>query len=225
MKRTRFTDNLNETTVPSETIDNDDSDMNTDYSTASEQDDSTPSVTLLERFGDFVHRKRVKSRKNKKHKVLRRIMVGLFSVIFIAVLGVFIWNAIQLKTAESLVDSIDNTYTKQETGLSNVQKLGALLTIHDSESYDWVMNNVEMTPTLKRMLFTPDSDGVYRYMGTPISDEIAPTYELVEVQYSQSTNPLSYLAVFNVTLQDGKTRSYFITCSYSENVLTAFHIY
>ena len=179
----------------------------------------------LQDVGNYISSKRKNRGKNKRHKKLRRIMVAIFSVLFFACLGVFAWNSIQMLSVRELASTIDDSFTKQESGISNVKKLGNLLTIHDTKSFNWVMENIEMTPSLKRSLFIPNEDGSYTYKGTSTSDDIAPTYEVVEVQYEEGDDPLSYLAVFNVTLGNDTVRSYFVTCKFDGNILTAFHVY
>lgn len=176
-------------------------------------------------FGVKLNSYRKNRNRKRRHKKLKHIISFMFVAILLTVLGVCVWNALQMTKTTELVNTIDDTFTQQETGITNVQRLGKLLTIHDSKSYDWVMSNIEMTPALKRSLFTPNDDGSYSFKGTPVSDELAPTYELVEVQYENSDNPLSYLAVFNVTRQDKTVMSYFVTCEFRGNTLTAFHIY
>ena len=200
-------------------IDEEDEDIDEDVEVIKKSPKNT------DNFGTKLHNYRKNRNKRRRHKKLKHIISFMFAAILFSVLGVCIWNAMQMTKTTELVNTIDDTFTKQETGITNVQRLGKLLTIHDSKSYDWVMKNIDMTPALKSSLFIPNEDGSYTFKGTPVSDELAPTYELVEVQYEDSDNPLSYLAVFNITRQDKTVVSYFVTCEFRDNTLTAFHIY
>lgn len=161
--------------------------------------------------------------KEHKHKKLRVVLSVVGIVIIIIILGVSLWNTYQLKQVQELASQLDNSYTKQETGISNVRRLGNLLTIHDKQSYQWVLNNIDMSDSLKETLF-PSSNGVREYTGVSISNDNAPTFQLMEVQYSKSEEPLSYLAVFNVMSEQG-TKIYYVTCEFIGNTLTSFHIY
>lgn len=178
-------------------------------------------ISLTERLRE----RRKNRRKTRKHKKLRVVTMFLSLIIVIVTLGVCIWNGLHMEKAQYLVEQIDDTFTLHESGISDVKKLGNFFTIHDSKSFDWIMKNIKMTPSLKRILFTPDSNGEYKFTGTPIADEKAPTVELKEVQYEESSDPLSYLAVFNVTREDGSVMQYFVKCVYKNEVLIEFHIY
>lgn len=177
---------------------------------------------LLNKLGDYVHKKR---KRKRTHRKLKHVIAFMLTAVLLMVIGVAIWNSIQMNQAEELIAKIDNTYTMQESGISQVEKLGNLLTIHDSASYNWVIENINMTTSLKRSLFSTDENGEYTFQGTPVSNEIAPKFELIEVQYASTVKTLSYLAVFNVTREDGSVMQYFVTCEFTDNVLTAFHIY
>lgn len=163
--------------------------------------------------------------KKRKHRKAKRIIGVIGIVLILSVLGVSFWNAYQLNEVERIVGTIDDTYTMQETGISNAKKLGNLFTIHDSKSFNWVMSNIQMTPSLKSTLFTANENGEYVFTGSAIASDNAPTYSVVEVQYGKSTSPLSYLIVFNVTLSNGTVRTYYVTCEFEGDVLTSFHAY
>ena len=160
--------------------------------------------------------------KEYRHKKLRMVFSVLGIVVIVSILGVALWNTYQVKQVQDLALQVDNSYTKQETGISNVRRLGNLLTIHDKQSFQWVQNNIDMSDSLRETLF-PTVNGERQFTGQSISADNAPTFELVEVQYAKSDEPLSYLAVFNVMSEQG-VKIYYVTCEFIGNALTAFHI-
>lgn len=155
-----------------------------------------------------------------RFKKAKRIVLIIFSVLLVIILVIWGYNAIQYQQVKNVASTVDDTFTPQETGKSNVEKLGNLFTIYDKDSYDWVYNNIKMTDNVRKTLL-PDKT----YQGTSLSKDYAPTFTVVDIQYENRKDILSYLATFNVSFSNGITKTYFVKCEYDDDTLTSINIY
>lgn len=155
-----------------------------------------------------------------RYKKAKRIVLIIFCTLMVIIIGIWGYNAIQYQQVKDIASTVDDTFTAMETGKSNVEKLGNLFTIYDTESYDWVYNNIKMTDNVRRTLL-PDKT----FQGTSMSKDYAPTYTVVDIQYENRKDVLSYLAVFNVSFHTGVTKTYYVKCEYDDDTLMSINIY
>lgn len=160
-------------------------------------------------------------------KALKGARIGLLllAVVVVVISTIFVINISSIRDARNVLNDVDNTFTSLESGISRVQSLASYFVIHDEASYQKALNAVDMIPSLKATLFGSGSEG-YHFSGTSVSADLAPTYEVVEVQYEYSPNSAvdSYFMVVNV---DYKTsaRTFYVMCAFTDGILTSFHIY
>lgn len=186
---------------------------------------------IVAKIGQW-YQSRVAKRRNRRRgkSKLRRICAILVVSLTISFIVISVWNSLQMKQVNQIVASIDDSYSVQELNIDKVTQLGNLFTIHDTASFNWVMDNIDMTYDLKSTLFSADENGNFSYTGTENKAGVVPTYQCLEVQYEQGENPLSYLANFKVTMANGNVRYYLVLCKFrlDENnkyVLSKFHAY
>ena len=156
---------------------------------------------------------------------IRGVRIGFIIFVVLLLIGatVVAVNVSQVADAKKLLEEVDDKYTYLESGIERVKQVGQFLTIHDEASFQSALNSIEIAPSLKNTLFSTDSTGAYHYTGT-VSTE-APSYNVVEVQYSEPKGEeAEYYMTVNVMYSDG-TRVYHVICSMQEGVLTSYHVY
>ena len=158
---------------------------------------------------------------------IRGVRIGfiIFVVLLLTGATVVAVNVSKVADAKKLLEEVDDKYTYLESGIERVKQVGQFLTIHDEASFQSALNSIEIAPSLKNTLFSTDSTGAYHYTGT-VSTE-APSYNVVEVQYSEPKEQgkeAEYFMTVNVMYSDG-TRVYHVICSMQEGVLTSYHVY
>lgn len=160
-------------------------------------------------------------------KVLRGARIGLLLLAMVVVVlsTIFVVNISSIRDARNVLSDVDNTFTLLESGISRVQSLASYFVIHDEASYQKALNAVDMIPSLKATLFGGGADG-YHFRGTAVSADLAPTYEVIDVQYGYSPNSdvASYFLVVNVDYKTSE-RIFYVMCEMSDGILTSFHIY
>ena len=170
--------------------------------------------------------KKRKKRRRGKSK-LRRICTILACSLVITFVAICIWDAAQMKKYSDIRSSINETYNSQQLNMEDVERLGNLFTIHDKASFDWCMNNINMTNDVKSKLFTVDSNGKFNYTGQELSGN--PTFQCTEIMFANSDDPLQYLSQYRVVLANGNVRYFFVVSiwrnQFDKMVLTGIYIY
>ena len=172
-------------------------------------------------------RKEVRKGKRWGNGKLRRISVILVCSIVITFIAISVWDVLQMKQVQDIGSTIDDTYYAQQSNSDYVERLGNLFTIHDKASFDWCMNNIDMTNDVRAKLFTADDNGQYTYKGQDMSG--SPSFQCIELMFANSEDPLKYFAQFRVVLANGSVRYYFVVCTFRERdskmELTSFYYY
>ena len=194
-----------------------------------EDDDRYEHENILKSKISSWYKDRVEKRKKRRRGKgkLRRICTILVCSLVITIIAISLWNAAQMKQISDIRSSIDETYNAQQVNTDCVERLGNLFTIHNEETFNWCMDNIDMTNDVKSKLFTPDSDGKFTYTGQEMKGN--PSFQCTEIMFANQDDPLEYLAQFRVVLANGNVRYFFVICTFREQfnkmVLTSIYIY
>lgn len=152
-------------------------------------------------------------------KLVRRIITLCCLLALIILVIVSIYNSNVTKQYRDLVDTIDSRLDKYEYDFDTVKKVADILGVHDSDSYDAVLQEIDMSDAVRNKFFSSD-----KYTGTPTN---APTVEVLDVQYQYTPNEeeRSYLLTVNVDYGTGSFKTYYMTCSFLQTTLTSLAIY
>ena len=192
------------------------------------EDDVEHENKFIKAISDWYNKKEKARKKKRRGKgKIRRICTILVCSIVITFIAIAVWNAAQMKQINDIRESIDETYNLQQLNTDYVERLGNLFTIHNEETFNWCMENINMTNDVKNKLFTPDSNGKFTYTGQEMKGN--PTFQCTEIMFANQDDPLQYLAQFRVVLANGNTRYFFVVCTFREQfdkmVLTSIYIY
>ena len=218
-------DNINKDNI--NTVDSDGVDI-VDLTDIDDEPEYRKENKVTEKISNWYSERKDKRKKKRRGKGrLRRICAVLVCSIVITFIAISIWNVIQMKQVQDIRSTIDETYNVQQLKTDCVERLGNLFTIHDKASFDWCMNNIDMTNDVKANLFTVDDNGQYTYKGQDMSG--SPSFQCTELMFANSEDPLKYFAQFRVVLANGGVRYFFVVCSFRERdgkmVLTSFYYY
>lgn len=155
----------------------------------------------------------------KGRKLVRRVITLLCLLGLVVLIIISIYNSSVSKQYKELANSIDSRLDKYEYDFDTVKAVADILGVHDSDSYNQVLQKIDMTDTVRDKYFSSDE-----YTGTPTN---APNVKVIDIQYQYTPNEdeRNYLLTVNVDYGTGVFKTYYMACSFLQTKLTSLAIY